>query len=106
MSDIDLTMENDRRRNRFEEGYDSNARMVAFIGSWKNVTKQEGNNTWSHLGVYCRKHFGKGLKKQERRLVYLGMLVAFVNGDRCAHWTDEERERALQIAWDFIDSKR
>ena len=86
--------------------YTDNARMRAFIGSWKDVTKMEGRNTWSHLGIYCRESFQRTLRKQERRLVFLGLLVAYINGDRCAHWTEEERERALEVAWTFIEKKR
>lgn len=106
MTKIDLTIENDGRCRDFDDCYSSNARMRAFIGSWKDVSKSKGNNTWSHIGVYCRDSFVRSLKKQERRLVFLGLLIAYINGDRCAQWTDEEREEALRIAWEFIEKKR
>lgn len=106
MTEIDLTSDNDKRRKGFKDGYDTKSRMIAFIGSWKDESKREGENTWSHIGVYCGERFGRNLKKQERRLVYLGLLVAYINSDRCAHWTNEQREQALHIVWEYIDSKR
>ncbi len=105
MTKLDLTIAHDGRFNDFPDGYDSNRRMSAFSGSWKKASQSGGANTWSHAGVYCRQRFGK-LKKQERRLVYLGMLVAYINGDRCSHWTDEQKDKALKTAWKLIDKNR
>ena len=80
MSTIDLTQNNDGRLIDFE-GYDHNRRMGTFTGSWGDSTKTGGQNTWSHLGVYCGQHLGPDVPDTEQRLIYLGLLIAYINGD-------------------------
>ena len=107
--DIDLRTGHDSRNEHFKK-YLTNHRMGTFTGSWNNPEEESGENTWAHLGGYCRRRFGKVTDNDwtmhERRLVFLGLLVGYVNGDRCADWTPEQREEALQVAWDHIESER
>ncbi|MFW6184345.1 MAG: hypothetical protein ACOC8X_11160 [Chloroflexota bacterium] len=106
MTKISLKQNDDGRCVSYEKSYKSNHRMGVFTGSWIDETRQEGVNTWSHSGVYCGEQFGRDISMHERRLVFLGMLVAYVNGDKCAHWTDEQRTEALQIAWRHIQENK
>lgn len=107
--DIDLRAEYDSRNTK-PEAYISNARMGTFLGSWKNPDEEGGEKSWAHAGGFCRRQFGSvddgNWTLHERRLVFLGMLVAYVNGDKCAHWTNEERKEALDTAWQHIWSER
>lgn len=107
--EIELTSGQDNR-NPNPDKYAGNARMGTFLGSWSNPIEENGRNTWAHIGGFCRRQFGTdetgNWTIHERRLVFLGLIVAYVNSDRCANWTDEEREQAIRVAWDFIDSNR
>lgn len=107
--DIDLRCINDGR-NIKPEAYETNFRMGTFTGSWNNPKEEGGVNSWAHAGGFCREQFGQvedgNWTMHERRLVFLGMLVAYVNGDRCANWTDEQRKKALKDAWEHIESER
>lgn len=85
--------------------YAHNHRMGAFLAGWSNEAEQGGANSWTHAGIYCRQQFGSELDTRSRRLIFLGMLAAFVNGDACADWTDAEREQVLEIAWRKVSGR-
>lgn len=106
MTKINLQKDKDGRCTSYEDCYRKNHRMGTFAASWINEKLKDGVNTWSHSGVYCGEQFGRDLSLHERRLVYLGMLVAYVNGDKCAHWTEEQRTEALRKAWRHIQRNK
>lgn len=96
-------------RNESFEAYSKNNRMRTFGAFWKSTEFHGGENTWAHLGIFCRQMFGEANDEywtpHERRLVYLGLLVGYLNSDKC-NWEPKDKERALKVAWRYIKRKR
>ncbi len=105
---IDLKLVADNRNEAYA-AYEKNYRMRTFGGSWTNRNLHGGENTWAHLGIFCRQQFDEpddgNWTSHEKRLVFLGLIVGYVNSDKC-DWEPEDRKEALETAWDYIRRNR
>lgn len=80
------------------------SRWRAFNGGWTRYINHEGGKrhdrvAWVGAGMFCASVLGD-LSVEERRLVYRILLAQLLTSERTAHWTEEQRERAMSLLAD------
>lgn len=104
------------RPNKYTINWDDNkGRLSAFLGGWTDWTENNRYRTdqfhWRTVGAQYASTFGSREAAREIRLVvrcelYHVALIEYVKSQRCADWTDEQREEAVRLSWAEIENKR
>lgn len=104
---IDIAWLNDERSDDPEEYLidwnDKKSRMRAFLAGWGQFLtgdysySQISELTWHAVGAYYASVLGD-IEVAKRRWIYYAALAEYIKSDRCFHWTDEQRQKALRRA--------
>ena len=113
---IQVNWQNDDRDNmpgRYTTDWEvDKGRLSAFLRGWTNWAKYGEHPQdvlhWQTMGALYASTFGsqeaaKQVPVDVRCELYHVALLAYVNSQRCAHWTDEQRKEALRLSWEEVE---
>lgn len=103
---INLNWSNDERsvnpqKYLVDPNSSNESRWLAFTRGWTRFINHGGGEekdgvSWWGTGMFCASILGD-LPLEERRLVYKVLLAQLLTSERTAHWTEEQRERAMSL---------
>ena len=103
---IDIDWSNDGRSTDPEDYLvnpksDNRSRLKAFLGGWTKGAKKDSNNSldgvrWVGLGMVYGSILGK-IDLDQRKQIYRLLLSQYLTTERVNHWTDDQRQEALQL---------
>jgi hypothetical protein len=112
---INVNWRNDKRADgpgRYTTDWEKNhGRLSAFLKGWTKWTDYGHHKRnvlhWQTVGALYASSFGSRedaarVPEVIRCQLYHTALIAYVNSRRCSHWTDEQRELAVQLSADEV----
>lgn len=93
---------------------DNKGRLSAFLGGWTDWTEHDRYRRdkfhWRTVGAQFASTFGSRevasqIPEVVRCELYHVALTEYVKSQRCADWTDEQREQAIRLSWQEVERR-